>query len=73
MIPILVAKDIRVGGAGDAKEEKKVKFEVAQDVIYAGFIIAKKGDLAEGHYTIAKKCDEALFLNGCIARSLVGC
>jgi hypothetical protein len=61
VIPILLAKDVRVGGAGNANEEKKVKFEVAQDVIYAGFIIAKKGDLAEGHYTTQKNVTKRYF------------
>ena len=61
VIPILVVKDIRVGGAGDAQEEKKIKFEVAQDVIYAGFLIAQKGDLAEGHYTTQKNITKRYF------------
>ena len=61
IIPILVGKDIRVGGAGDAKEEKRIKFEVAQDVIYNGFLIAKRGDLAEGHYTTQKNITKRYF------------
>ena len=61
VVPILVAKDIRVGGAGDAKEEKKIRLEVFQDVIVGGFVIAKKGDLAEGHYTTQKNVTKRYF------------
>lgn len=50
VIPILVTKDVRVGAFGASQEEHKVKFAVAQDVIYNGYVIAKAGDLAEGHY-----------------------
>jgi hypothetical protein len=51
VVPIVVTKDIRVGGYGANTEEKKVEFEVAQDVIVGGYVVARKGDLVEGHYT----------------------
>ena len=50
-MPVLVTKDIRIGGIGANTEAKKVEFEVAQDVIVDGFVVAKKGDLVEGHFT----------------------
>ena len=53
VIPVLVTKEVRVGGAGDS-QTKKVVFEVAQDVVLNHHIIAKKGDTAEGHITTAK-------------------
>ncbi|HYL27909.1 MAG TPA: hypothetical protein VEW74_08745, partial [Candidatus Nitrosotalea sp.] len=46
-----VTKDIRVGGAGTNSEVHKVKFEVTQDAIVNGYVIAKAGDLVEGEYT----------------------
>ncbi|HEV3092375.1 MAG TPA: hypothetical protein VGX91_13120 [Candidatus Cybelea sp.] len=51
VIPILVTKDARVGAFGSSQGEHTVKFAVAQDVIVDGYVIAKAGDLAEGHYT----------------------
>jgi hypothetical protein len=51
IVPVLVTKDVRVGGYGSNNEEKKVEFEVAQDVIVGSYVVAKKGDLIEGHYT----------------------
>ena len=50
VVPILVTKDVRVGAAGSAPEERTVKLAVARDVIVDGYVIAKAGDLAEGHY-----------------------
>lgn len=50
VVPILVTKEVRVGATGASQEEHKVKFAVDQPVIYQGYIIAKPGDLAEGHY-----------------------
>ncbi|HEY2473740.1 MAG TPA: hypothetical protein VGI19_02970 [Candidatus Cybelea sp.] len=50
VIPILVTKDIRIGANGSTPEEHKVKLAVAGDVIVDGYVIAKAGDLAEGHY-----------------------
>jgi hypothetical protein len=50
VIPILVTRDVRVGAQGASQEEHKVKFAVDQDVIVNGYVIAKPGDLAEGHY-----------------------
>jgi len=61
LIPVLVDKDIRVGGAGDALEQKGLKLEVAQDVIIDGFLIAEKGDLAEGHITTEKNITKRVF------------
>ena len=51
IVPVLITKDIRIGGIGSNTEEKKVEFEVSQDVIVNGFVIAKTGDLVEGHFT----------------------
>lgn len=50
IVPILVTKDVRVGGAGTSTDEHHVKFAVAQDVIVNGYVVAKAGDLVEGHY-----------------------
>ena len=50
VVPVLVTKEVRVGAFGSSQEEHKVKFAVDQDVIYGGYVIAKAGDLAEGHY-----------------------
>jgi hypothetical protein len=49
-VPILVTREVRVGANGTSAEERKVKFAVDQDVIVDGYVIAKAGDLAEGHY-----------------------
>jgi hypothetical protein len=50
IVPVLVTKEVRVGAFGSSQEEHKVKFAVDQDVIVDGYVIAKPGDLAEGHY-----------------------
>ena len=50
-VPILVTKDIRAGAFGLSPEQHTVKLAVAQDVIVDGYVIAKAGDLAEGHST----------------------
>jgi hypothetical protein len=50
VVPILVTKDIRVGAFGSSPESHTVKLAVAQDVIVDGYVIAKAGDLVEGHY-----------------------
>jgi hypothetical protein len=60
VIPVLVTKEVRVGGAGDS-QTKKVIFEVAQDVIVNHYIIAKKGDTTEGHLTTAKNVTRRIF------------
>jgi hypothetical protein len=39
-----------VGAFGSSPEQHTVKLAVAQDVIVDGYVIAKAGDLAEGHY-----------------------
>ena len=49
-VPIFVSRDVRVGAQGSSQEEHKVKFSVDQAVIVDGYVIAKPGDLAEGHY-----------------------
>ena len=50
VIPVLVTKEIRVGGFGRSQEEHKVKLSVAEDVIAGGFVVAKRGDLVEAGY-----------------------
>lgn len=50
VVPVLVTKEVRVGAYGSSQEEHKIKFAVDQDVVYQGYVIAKPGDLAEGHY-----------------------
>ena len=60
MIPVVLTKEIRVGGMGES-QEKKVEFEVAQDVVVGGFAVAKKGDTVEGHYTSTKNTTKSLF------------
>jgi hypothetical protein len=63
IIPVVIKKDIRVGGAGnDQGQTKTLKdLEVAQDVIVGGFIIARKGDLVEGHLTTSKNITKRVF------------
>ncbi len=63
IIPVVVKKDIRVGGAGnDQGQTKTLKdLEVAQDIIVGGFIIVKKGDLVEGHLTTSKNVTKRVF------------
>lgn len=60
MVPVVLTKEIRVGGMGES-QEKKVEFEVAQDVVVGGFAVAKKGDTVEGHYTSTKNTTKSLF------------
>jgi hypothetical protein len=60
-IYVTVTKDIRVGGAGTSSEVHKVKFEVTQDVVLNGFVIAKAGDLAEGEYTNQNNITKRVF------------
>jgi hypothetical protein len=62
VIPVLVTKEVRVGGAGDS-QTKKVTFEVAEDVIINDYLIAKKGDTTEGHLTTAKNVTRRIFSN----------
>jgi hypothetical protein len=61
VIYVTVTKDIRVGGAGTSSEVHKVKFEVTQDAIFKGFVIAKAGDLAEGEYTNQSNITKRVF------------
>ncbi len=58
---VTVTKDIRVGGAGTSSEVHKVKFDVTQDVILKGYVIAKAGDLAEGEYTNQNNITKRVF------------
>jgi hypothetical protein len=60
MVPVVLTKEIRVGGMGDA-QEKKVEFEAAVDVIVDGFVVIKQGDTVEGHYTSTKNVTKSLF------------
>jgi hypothetical protein len=68
MVPVILTKEIRVGGMGES-QEKKVEFEVAQDVIVGGYAVAKKGDTVEGHYTSTKNETKSL-LGGKISEEL---
>jgi hypothetical protein len=61
IIPVLIKKDQRVGGFGDAREQKKITAEVAQDIIIGSYIIAKQGDLVEGHFTTQKNVTKRVF------------
>jgi hypothetical protein len=61
VVYVTVTKDIRVGGAGTSSEVHKVKFEVAQDVILKGYVIAKAGDLVEGEYTNQNNITKRVF------------
>jgi hypothetical protein len=61
IIPVIMTKDIRVGGAGDEKSARTFKAEVAQDVIVNGAYVVKKGDLAEGHVTTDKNVTKRVF------------
>lgn len=63
MIPILVTKDIRVGATGTSEGEHTIKLAVAQDVILNGYVIAKAGDLAEGHYNTQTNQTKRTFEN----------
>ena len=50
-VPVLVTREVRAGAFGSLPASQTVKFAIAQDVIVDGYVIAKAGDLAEGHYT----------------------
>lgn len=60
MVPVILTKEIRVGGMGDS-QQKKVSFEAAQDVIVNGYAVVKKGDTVDGHYTSTKNVTKSLF------------
>jgi hypothetical protein len=51
VIPVTVTKDVRVGAFGTNVAQRTVRFAVTQDVVVGGYVIAKAGDLVEGHYT----------------------
>jgi hypothetical protein len=59
-IPVVLTKEIRVGGMGDS-QQKKVEFEAATDVIVNGYVVVKKGDTVEGHYTSTKNVTKSIF------------
>ena len=61
IIPVVIFKDIRVGGFGNAEGVNKVRFGVAQDVVIGGFAIAKEGDLVEAHFTSIKNETKRVF------------
>ena len=60
IVPVVLTKEIRVGGLGES-QQKKVEFEAATDVIVKGFVVVKKGDTVEGHYTSTKNSTSSLF------------
>jgi hypothetical protein len=60
LVPVVLTKEIRVGGMGDS-QEKKVEFEADQDIVVNGYVIVKKGDTVEGHYTSTKNMTKSLF------------
>jgi hypothetical protein len=68
LIPVVLTKEIRVGGMGDA-QERKIKLEAAQDVIINGYVIAKKGDTVDGHYVSTKNVTKSL-LGGKVSEEL---
>jgi len=68
LIPVILTKEIRVGGMGDA-QERKIKLEAAQDVIINGYVIAKKGDTVDGHYVSTKNVTKSL-LGGKVSEEL---
>lgn len=51
VIPVTVTKDVRVGAFGTNVAQRTVRFAVTQDVVVDGYVVAKAGDLVEGHYT----------------------
>jgi hypothetical protein len=60
IVPVVLTKEVRVGGMGES-QEKKVEFEAAMDVIVNGYVVVKKGDTVEGHYTSTKNVTKSLF------------
>jgi hypothetical protein len=61
VVYVTVDKDIRVGGAGTNSEVHKVKFEVTQDAVFDGYVIAKAGDLVEGEYSNQSNITKRIF------------
>lgn len=61
VFPVLVTKDARVGGVGDARHAKKVDFELLDDVVIGGYAVARKGDLVEGHFTTERNQTHRMF------------
>jgi len=51
IVPVLVTREVRVGGLGESTASTKVEFAIYQDVIVNGYVILKAGDPVEGHYT----------------------
>lgn len=61
IVPILVTKDIRVGGYGASQEEHKMRFTVAQDVVVSGYVVARQGDVADGHFDTQTNVTKRVF------------
>lgn len=61
IVAVTVPKDIRIGGFGNNTEVKKVRLAVTQDVVVDGYVIAKAGDLVEGHYTNQTNVTDRIF------------
>jgi len=66
VVPVTVTKDVRVGGLNStatqpAQQSGKVRFAVTQDVVVDGYVIAKAGDLVEGHYDSATNVTHRTF------------
>jgi hypothetical protein len=60
VVPIVVTKEIRIGGLGEQGQTRTEKFEVAQDVVVQGHFVAKKGDVVEMHYTANRNSTSGL-------------
>jgi len=61
VVPVLIDKDVRVGGAGVQLETRTVRTQVAQDVIVNGMLIIKAGDIVEGHLSTEKNPTRRVF------------
>jgi hypothetical protein len=68
IVPALLTKEIRVGGMGEA-QQKKVDFEASTDVVVNGFVVVKKGDTVEGHFTSTKNVTKSI-LGGKVSEEL---
>ncbi|HUY41119.1 MAG TPA: hypothetical protein VMV82_06075 [Candidatus Dormibacteraeota bacterium] len=63
VVPVLVTKDVRVGGNSSLNgvANTPVEFAVAQDVIWNGYVIAKAGDPVEGQFTNERNATGRVF------------
>ncbi|HVA33615.1 MAG TPA: hypothetical protein VNG31_05670 [Candidatus Baltobacteraceae bacterium] len=59
-IPVIVTKEIRIGGAG-AAQQRDVELEVASDVVVDGYLVAKRGDTVIAHYATAVNVTQRVF------------